>query len=109
MQLEEEAAMVSQQRWWTRKQLVVFFGNAGIGTRGLPQGGGEAKSGKQTDKLPGKLAAVDELSSAVNSPQPCEEELDRSNPTRPEGWKPRRPAWNQRCEAPVRGFMLSSL
>ncbi|KAJ9509767.1 hypothetical protein QJQ45_011415 [Haematococcus lacustris] len=31
--LEEEAAMVSQQRWRTRKQLVVFFGNAGIGTR----------------------------------------------------------------------------
>ncbi|GFH33111.1 hypothetical protein HaLaN_32433, partial [Haematococcus lacustris] len=29
----EEAAMVSQQRWGTRKQLVVFFDNAGIGTR----------------------------------------------------------------------------
>ncbi|GFH16285.1 uncharacterized protein HaLaN_12675 [Haematococcus lacustris] len=32
--LEEEAASVSQQEWGTRKQLVVFFGNAGIGTRG---------------------------------------------------------------------------
>ncbi|GFH13181.1 hypothetical protein HaLaN_09013, partial [Haematococcus lacustris] len=31
--LEEDAAMVSQQRWGTRKQLVVFFGKAGIGTR----------------------------------------------------------------------------
>ncbi|KAJ9518750.1 hypothetical protein QJQ45_026018 [Haematococcus lacustris] len=33
MKLEEEAASVSQQEWGTRKQLVVFFGNAGIGTR----------------------------------------------------------------------------
>ncbi|KAJ9531291.1 hypothetical protein QJQ45_006737 [Haematococcus lacustris] len=31
--MEEEAASVSQQEWGTRKQLVVFFGNAGIGTR----------------------------------------------------------------------------
>ncbi|KAJ9508954.1 hypothetical protein QJQ45_028284 [Haematococcus lacustris] len=29
MQLEEEAASVSQQQWGARKQLVVFFGNAG--------------------------------------------------------------------------------
>ncbi|GFH11428.1 uncharacterized protein HaLaN_06921 [Haematococcus lacustris] len=35
MKLEEEAASVSQQEWGTRKQLVVFFGNAAIGTRGL--------------------------------------------------------------------------
>ncbi|GFH23904.1 hypothetical protein HaLaN_21598, partial [Haematococcus lacustris] len=32
-QLEEEAAMVSQQWWGTRKQLVVFCGNTGTGTR----------------------------------------------------------------------------
>ncbi|KAJ9519770.1 hypothetical protein QJQ45_013463 [Haematococcus lacustris] len=32
--LEMEAAKVSQQRWGARKQLVVFFGNAGLGTRG---------------------------------------------------------------------------
>ncbi|GFH21067.1 hypothetical protein HaLaN_18300, partial [Haematococcus lacustris] len=31
--LEEEAASVSQQQCGARKQLVVFFGNAGIGTR----------------------------------------------------------------------------
>ncbi|GFH05861.1 hypothetical protein HaLaN_00393, partial [Haematococcus lacustris] len=31
--LEEEAVSVSQQQWGTREQLVVFFGNAGIGTR----------------------------------------------------------------------------
>ncbi|KAJ9510413.1 hypothetical protein QJQ45_015878 [Haematococcus lacustris] len=29
--MEEEAASVSQQQWGARKQLVVFFGNAGIG------------------------------------------------------------------------------
>ncbi|KAJ9512144.1 hypothetical protein QJQ45_012699 [Haematococcus lacustris] len=34
MHLEEEAASVSQQQWGTCKQLVVFFGNGGIGTRG---------------------------------------------------------------------------
>ncbi|GFH17389.1 hypothetical protein HaLaN_14018 [Haematococcus lacustris] len=33
MRLEEEAASVSQQQLGTHKQLVVFFGNAGIGTR----------------------------------------------------------------------------
>ncbi|GFH30797.1 uncharacterized protein HaLaN_29717, partial [Haematococcus lacustris] len=31
--LEEEAASVSQPEWGARKQLVVLFGNAGIGTR----------------------------------------------------------------------------
>ncbi|KAJ9510176.1 hypothetical protein QJQ45_015669, partial [Haematococcus lacustris] len=62
--LEEEAAIESQKRWGTRKQLVVFFGNAGIGTRG---GWGakavlqacrkvveRANSGRPTDRLPGK-------------------------------------------------------
>ncbi|KAJ9531553.1 hypothetical protein QJQ45_014979, partial [Haematococcus lacustris] len=98
--LEEEAASVSQQEWGTRKQLVVFFGNAGIGTRG-------------------KVVTVDEfrtnrVSSILNSPQPCEEELDSSKPTRPKGWKPKpgqvqdrllRSAWSKRFEAPVRGLM----
>ncbi|GFH07313.1 hypothetical protein HaLaN_02096 [Haematococcus lacustris] len=37
MHLEEEAAIESQKQWGTRKQLVVFFGNAGIGTRGSAQ------------------------------------------------------------------------
>ncbi|KAJ9518781.1 hypothetical protein QJQ45_026057 [Haematococcus lacustris] len=100
---EEGAAIESQKRWGTRKQLVVFFGNAGIGTRG---GWGakavlqacrkvveRASSGKPTDRVPGKMVTVDEfhtsrVSSAMNSPQPCEEELDGSKPTRLEGWKP---------------------
>ncbi|KAJ9533845.1 hypothetical protein QJQ45_026938 [Haematococcus lacustris] len=34
LMLEEEAAIESQKRWGTRKHLVMFFGNAGIGTRG---------------------------------------------------------------------------
>ncbi|GFH32578.1 hypothetical protein HaLaN_31819 [Haematococcus lacustris] len=33
--LEEEAAIESQKRWGTRKQLVVFFDNAGISTRAV--------------------------------------------------------------------------
>ncbi|KAJ9531281.1 hypothetical protein QJQ45_006726 [Haematococcus lacustris] len=125
LQLEEEAAMVSQQRWGTRKQLVVFSGNAGIGTRG----GWGAKavlqacrkvverpnSGKPTDRLPGKVVTVDEfctsrVSSAMNSPQPCEGGLDRSKPL---GLKAGsqvqhrllRSAWSKRFEAPVRGLM----
>ncbi|KAJ9530928.1 hypothetical protein QJQ45_028780 [Haematococcus lacustris] len=81
--LEEAAASMSQQQWGTCKQLVVFFGNAGIGTRG----GWGAKavqqacrnvlerpnSGRPTDRVPGKVVTVDEfrtsrVSSAMNSP-----------------------------------------
>ncbi|KAJ9532394.1 hypothetical protein QJQ45_010481 [Haematococcus lacustris] len=111
------------------KQLVVFFGNAGIGTRG----GWGAKavqqachkvverpnSGKPNGRVPGKLVTVDEfrttrVSSTMNSPQPCEEELDSSKPTTPEDWKPKpgqvqnrllRSPWSKRFEAPVRGLM----
>ncbi|KAJ9519778.1 hypothetical protein QJQ45_013455 [Haematococcus lacustris] len=128
-ELEEEAADVSQQQWGTRKQLVVFFGNAGIGTRG----GWGAKavlqacrkvverpnSGKPTDRVQGKVVTVDEfrtsrVSSAMHSPQPCEAGLGRSKPTRPDDWKPEpgqvqhrllRSAWSKRLEAPVRGLM----
>ncbi|GFH12862.1 hypothetical protein HaLaN_08627, partial [Haematococcus lacustris] len=54
------------------------------------------------------------VSSILNSPQPCEEELDSSKPTRPEDWKPKpgqvqnrllRSAWSKRFKAPVRGLM----
>ncbi|GFH22816.1 uncharacterized protein HaLaN_20333, partial [Haematococcus lacustris] len=68
---KEEAASVSQQQWGAGKHLVVFFGNAGIGTRG----GWGAKavlqachkvverpnSGKPTDSVPGKVVTVDEF------------------------------------------------
>ncbi|KAJ9530771.1 hypothetical protein QJQ45_014919 [Haematococcus lacustris] len=69
--LEAAAASMSQQQWGTCKQLVVFFGNAGIGTRG----GWGAKavqqacrkvverpnSGRPTDRVPGKVVTVDEF------------------------------------------------
>ncbi|KAJ9508611.1 hypothetical protein QJQ45_012158 [Haematococcus lacustris] len=78
-----------------------------------------ANSGKPTDRVPGKVVTVDEfrtsrVSSIMNSPQPCEEELDSSKPTRPEDWKPKpgqvqnrllRSGWSKRFEAPVRGLM----
>ncbi|KAJ9510310.1 hypothetical protein QJQ45_015791 [Haematococcus lacustris] len=78
-----------------------------------------ANSGKPTDRVPGKVVTVDEfrtrrVSSAMNSPQPCEAGLDRSKPTRLEGWKPQpgqvqhrllQSAWSKRFEAPVRGLM----
>ncbi|GFH31849.1 uncharacterized protein HaLaN_30968, partial [Haematococcus lacustris] len=125
--LEEEAASVSQQQWGPHKQLMVFFGNAGT------WGGWGAKavlracrkvvegpnSGKPTDRVPGKVVTVDEFRTSkdsliMNSPQPCEEELDSSKPTRPEDWKPKsgqvqnrllQSAWSKLFEAPVRGLM----
>ncbi|KAJ9507185.1 hypothetical protein QJQ45_004827 [Haematococcus lacustris] len=97
MHLEEKAAIESQKRWGTRKQMVVFFSHASIGT---PGGGGakavlpacrrvveRANSSKPIDRVQGKVVIVDEfrtsrVCSAVNSPQPCEKKLDRSEPTR---------------------------
>ncbi|KAJ9524276.1 hypothetical protein QJQ45_008474 [Haematococcus lacustris] len=103
------------------KQLVVFFGAASIGTRGgwsadavlraccnvvcMPRG---------TDQRRGRVVLVDEnrttrVSSAVNGQQPCEEELEHEQPTRPADWKPPegqvhhrllRPAWSQQRDQP---------
>ncbi|KAJ9530147.1 hypothetical protein QJQ45_023432 [Haematococcus lacustris] len=77
--LEEEAAIESQKRWPVLQacRKVVERPN----------------SGRPTDRVKGKVVTVDEfrtsrVSSAMNSPQPCEEELDLSKPTRLEGWKP---------------------
>ncbi|KAJ9532834.1 hypothetical protein QJQ45_010957 [Haematococcus lacustris] len=61
IKLEEGMAEVSMERHKRVKQLVVFFCAAGIGTR---------------------------VSSAVDGQQPCEEQLDHEQPTRPAGWKP---------------------
>ncbi|GFH22565.1 hypothetical protein HaLaN_20046 [Haematococcus lacustris] len=55
--LEEEAASVSQQQWGARKQLVVFFGNAGIGTRG----GWGAKAVLQACRKPTELQQMGAL------------------------------------------------
>ncbi|KAJ9531841.1 hypothetical protein QJQ45_022048, partial [Haematococcus lacustris] len=52
--------------------------------------------------------------SAVNGQQPCEEQLDNEQLTRPADWKPSegpvahrplRPAWSQQRDQPVRGMM----
>ncbi|KAJ9518191.1 hypothetical protein QJQ45_010056 [Haematococcus lacustris] len=119
-------AEVSMERHGRAKQLVVFFRASSIGTRGgwgtdavlracckvvcRPRG---------TDQLRGRVVLVDEhrtsrVSSAVNGQQPCEEELDHKQPTRPAGWKPPvgqvehrlvRPAWSQERGQPVRGLV----
>ncbi|KAJ9532951.1 hypothetical protein QJQ45_018026 [Haematococcus lacustris] len=106
--LKEEMAQVSMQRHGHGKQLVVFFGAAGIGI-----GGGG------TDQRRGRVVLVDEhrttrVSSTVNGQQPCKEQLDHEQPTRRADWKPPagqvdlrllRPAWSQQRDQPVRGMM----
>ncbi|KAJ9530477.1 hypothetical protein QJQ45_012453 [Haematococcus lacustris] len=93
--LEEDMAEVSMERHGHAKQLVVFFGAAGIGTAGgwgadavlrgcrkvvcRPRGAGQRR---------GRVVLVDEhrtsrVSSAVNGKQPCEEELNTLSATRP--------------------------
>ncbi|KAJ9507378.1 hypothetical protein QJQ45_006384 [Haematococcus lacustris] len=124
--LEEDMAEVSMERHGHAKQLVVFFGAASIGTRGVwgadavlracckvvcrPRGAGQRR---------GRVVLVDEhrttrVSSAVNGKQPCEEELNKLSATRPAGWKPPagqvdlrllRPAWSQQRDQLVRGLM----
>ncbi|KAJ9507207.1 hypothetical protein QJQ45_004807 [Haematococcus lacustris] len=124
--LEEDMAELSMKRHGHAKQLVVFFGAAGIGTGGgwgadavlracckvvcRPRGAGQRR---------GRVVLVDEhrttrVSSAVNGKQPCERQLNKRRATRPAGWKPPagqveqrllRPAWSQQRDQPVRGLM----
>ncbi|KAJ9530640.1 hypothetical protein QJQ45_014751 [Haematococcus lacustris] len=85
--LEEEAAIESQKRWGTRKQLVVFFDNAGISTRG---GWGakvvlqacckvveRANSGRPTDRVPGKVVTVDEFRTSRREEEVAEMSITR--------------------------------
>ncbi|KAJ9533109.1 hypothetical protein QJQ45_018206 [Haematococcus lacustris] len=74
---------------------------------------GSDKHKKGPPKKP-KARVTTRVSSAVNSKQPCEEELDHDQPTRRPGWKPPagqveqrlvRPAWSQQREQPLRGLM----
>ncbi|KAJ9530369.1 hypothetical protein QJQ45_000740 [Haematococcus lacustris] len=74
---------------------------------------------KGIEQRRGRVVLVDKhcitrVSSAVNGQQPCEEELDHEQPTRPAGWKPPagqvdlrllRPAWSQQRDQPVRDLM----
>ncbi|KAJ9519786.1 hypothetical protein QJQ45_013452 [Haematococcus lacustris] len=124
--LEEDMAEVSMEHHGRAKQLVVFFGAAGIGI-----GGGWGADAvlracckvvcrpRGIDQLRGRVVLVNEhrtsrVSSAVNGKQPCEEELDHEQPTRRAGWKPPagqvehrllRPARSQQRDQPVRSLM----
>ncbi|KAJ9506623.1 hypothetical protein QJQ45_003860 [Haematococcus lacustris] len=124
--LEEGMAEVSIERHGHAKQLVVFFGAAGIGTRGGWGADAVLRACRKvvcrtrgTDQRRGRVVLVDEhrtsrVSSAVNGQQPCERQLNKRRATRPAGWKPPagqveprlvRPAWSQQREQPVRGMM----
>ncbi|KAJ9522639.1 hypothetical protein QJQ45_019728 [Haematococcus lacustris] len=124
--MEEEVTEVSMERHGHAKQLVVFFGAAGIGTGGgwgadavlracckvvcRPRGAGQRR---------GRVVLVHEhrttrVSSTMTGKQPCEEELNKLSATRPAGWKPPAghaeqrlvlPAWSQRRAQPVRALM----
>ncbi|KAJ9525193.1 hypothetical protein QJQ45_020727, partial [Haematococcus lacustris] len=124
--LEEDMAEVSMERHGRAKQLVVFFGAAGIGTRGGWGADAVLRAcckvvcrPRGTDQRRGRVVLVDEhrtsrVSSAMNGQQPCEVELNALSATRPAGWKPPagqveqrlvRPAWSQERGQPVRGMM----
>ncbi|KAJ9511998.1 hypothetical protein QJQ45_004403 [Haematococcus lacustris] len=119
-------AEVSMQRHGRAKQLVVFFGAAGIGTRGGWGADAVLRAcckvvcrPRGTDQRRGRVVLVDEhrtsrVSSAVNGQQPCERQLNKRRATRPADWKPPagqvqqrllRPAWSQQRDQPVRGMM----
>ncbi|GFH06500.1 hypothetical protein HaLaN_01145, partial [Haematococcus lacustris] len=82
--LEEDMAEVSMERHGRAKQLVVFFGAAGIGTRGGWGADAVLRAcckvvcrPRGTDQRRGRVVLVDEhrtsrVSSAVNGQQPCE-------------------------------------
>ncbi|KAJ9512052.1 hypothetical protein QJQ45_004597 [Haematococcus lacustris] len=88
------------ERHGRAKQLVVFFGAAGIGTGGGWGADAVLRScckvvcrPRGSDQLRGRVVLVDKhriswVSSAVNGQQPCEEELDHEQHTRRADWKP---------------------
>ncbi|KAJ9513414.1 hypothetical protein QJQ45_005965 [Haematococcus lacustris] len=117
---------VSMERHGRPKQLVVFFGAAGIGTRGGWGADAVVRAcckvlcrPRGTDQRRGRVVLVHEhrtsrVSSAVNGQQPCERQLNKRRATRPAGWKPPagqveprllRPAWSKQRDQPVRGMM----
>ncbi|KAJ9525540.1 hypothetical protein QJQ45_003087 [Haematococcus lacustris] len=123
---KQEVAELSMERHGRAKQLVVFFGTAGIGTRGGWGGDAVLRAcckvlcrPRGSNKLRGRVVLVDEhrttrVSSAVNGKQSWEGELNHEQPTRRAGWKPPagqgeprllRPAWSQQRDQPVRGLM----
>ncbi|KAJ9532244.1 hypothetical protein QJQ45_003970 [Haematococcus lacustris] len=126
LQLEEDMAAVSIKRHGRAKQLVVFFGAAGIGSKGGWGADAVLRAcckvvcrPRGTDQWRGKVVLVVEhrtsrVSSAVNGQQPCERHLVKRRATRPVDWKPPagqvehrlvRPAWSQQRHQPVRSLM----
>ncbi|KAJ9525471.1 hypothetical protein QJQ45_003127 [Haematococcus lacustris] len=124
--LEEEMAEVAMKRHERAKQLVVFFGAAGIGSKGgwgadavLRARGKVVCRPRGTGQWRGRVVLLDEhrttrVSSAVNGQQPCERQLNKCRAIRPADWKPPagqvkhclvRPAWSQQRDQPVRGMM----
>ncbi|KAJ9530606.1 hypothetical protein QJQ45_014771, partial [Haematococcus lacustris] len=124
--LEEDMAEVSMERHGHAKQLVVFYGAAGIVTAGGWGAGAVLRACRKvvcrprgTDQQRRRVVLVDEhrttrVRSAVNGKQPCEVELNTLSATRPAGWKPPagqveqrlvRPAWSQQRDQPVRGLL----
>ncbi|KAJ9516651.1 hypothetical protein QJQ45_015168, partial [Haematococcus lacustris] len=114
--LEKDMAELSMKRHGHAKQLVVFFGAAGIGTGGGWGADAVLRACRKVvyrprgkDQRRGKVVLVDEhrttrVSSTVSGKQPCEEELDHEQPTRRADWEPPagqadlrllRPAWSQ--------------
>ncbi|KAJ9519543.1 hypothetical protein QJQ45_000626 [Haematococcus lacustris] len=124
--LEEDMAEVAMEHHGRAKQLVVFFGAAGIGT-----GGGWGADAvlracckvvcrpRGIDQLRGRVVLVDEpcttrVSSTVIGQQPCGSLVNKRRATRPANWKPPAgqvdhrflcPAWSQQRDQPVRGLM----
>ncbi|KAJ9518589.1 hypothetical protein QJQ45_018609 [Haematococcus lacustris] len=119
-------AEVSMQRHGRAKQLVVFFGPAGIGTRGGWGADAVLRAcckvvcrPRGTDQRRGRVVLVDEhrttrVSSAENGQQPCESRLRKRRATRPADWKPPegqvhhrlvRLASSQQRDEPVGGLM----
>ncbi|KAJ9509631.1 hypothetical protein QJQ45_011373 [Haematococcus lacustris] len=117
---------LTAKRHGRTKQLVVFFGAAGIGTRGGWSADAVLRAcckgvcrPRGIDQRWGMVVLVDEhrtsrVSLAVNDQQPCERQLNKRKATRPADWKPPvgqvqqrllRPAWSQQRDQPVRGMM----
>ncbi|KAJ9505754.1 hypothetical protein QJQ45_013021 [Haematococcus lacustris] len=115
------------KRHQSPKQLVVFFGTAGIGTRGGWGADAVLRAccplvvcrPRATDQRRVRVVLVDEfctsqVSSAVDGKQPCESQLNKRSDTRPAYCKPParqvddrllRPACSQQGDQPVRGLM----
>ncbi|KAJ9525346.1 hypothetical protein QJQ45_003251 [Haematococcus lacustris] len=91
---------LSMERHGRAKQLVVFFGAAGIGSKGGWGADAVLRAcckvvcrPRGTNQRRGRVVLVDEhrtsrVSSALNGQQPCERQLNKRRAPRPADWKP---------------------